>query len=344
MAGARIEPPLTIDQAEIARAVDVIAAVFDAHRSAAPLLGRSARRVVEQLAREGTLSMSWAEQQRDLRFAIGVLRRRPFQVLLQVTNRCNMQCSFCDFWPNGVAPGEELTVGGFRRDSSDELSELGTFLVSIEGGEPLVRPDLVEIVRIFARRHIPLLYTNGWYVDEHEGARAVGRRPRAGGRVDRLRDGRTHDRRRHLPGAFDASVAGRRVPSRHCAARRTQVHVMTVLMRDNAADLAPLLRMSAASGVGHCATLLSTSGFRRAAGAELPSPDEAGAYAVQWYEHPHFRMFGDYFERIPAFLAGAAMPECRAGVQGFNIDHVGNVSHCIEKIDRPFGNVRAGTR
>ena len=50
--------------------------------------------------------MSWAEQQRDLRFAIGVLRRRPFQVLLQVTNRCNMQCSFCDFWPNGVSPSE----------------------------------------------------------------------------------------------------------------------------------------------------------------------------------------------------------------------------------------------
>ena len=115
---------------------------------------------------------------------------------------------------------------------------------------------------------------------------------------------------------------------------------MTVLMRDNAAELEPLLRMSAEAGVGHCATLLSTRGFRRAAGAELPSPDEAGAYAVQWNEHPHFRMFGDYIERIPAFLAGAAMPECRAGVQSFNIDHVGNVSHCIEKIDRPFGNVR----
>lgn len=49
----RIEPPLTIDQAEITRAVDVIAAVFDAHRSAAPLLGRSGRRVVEQWLARG---------------------------------------------------------------------------------------------------------------------------------------------------------------------------------------------------------------------------------------------------------------------------------------------------
>ena len=35
-----------------------------------------------------------------------------------------------------------------------------------------MRPDLVEIVRIFARRHIPLLYTNGWYVDDPK-ARAL---------------------------------------------------------------------------------------------------------------------------------------------------------------------------
>lgn len=41
---------------------------------------------------------------RDARFTAGILQKRPFQVLLQITNRCNMRCSFCDFWPNGVAP------------------------------------------------------------------------------------------------------------------------------------------------------------------------------------------------------------------------------------------------
>ena len=99
--------------------------------------------------------------------------------------------------------------------------------------------------------------------------------------------------------------------------------------------------MSAEAGVGHCVTLLSTAGFRRAAGAELPSPDERGVPTRRVVRR--IRTSGcsaTTCERIPAFLAGAAMPECRAGVQSFNIDHVGNVSHCIEKIDRPFGNVR----
>ena len=43
---------------------------------------------------------------KDLSFALGLLQKKPFQVLVQVTNRCNMRCSFCDFWPNTAAKTE----------------------------------------------------------------------------------------------------------------------------------------------------------------------------------------------------------------------------------------------
>ena len=283
--------------------------------------------------------MTWTEQRRDLRFALGVLARRPFQVMLQVTNRCNMQCSFCDFWPNGVAPGEELTPADFER-IEHELSALGTFLVSVEGGEPFVRPDLIDIVAIFGRRHIPVLYTNGWYVDETR-ARALWSAglAQAGVSIDYATAER-HDRRRKLPGAFSRAwqaVASFRDSAPHAG---KQVHVMTVLMRDNAEDLEALLQRSERERVGHCATLLSTHGFRRASGADLPSPDAAAEYPRRWAQYAHFRMFGDYVRAIPGYLDGSPMPACHAGDQGFNIDHVGNVSPCIEKIDRSFGNVR----
>src|SRR3954471_6010143 len=110
------------------------------------------------------LLVSLQQVTRDLRFAWGALRRRPFNLLLQVTNRCNMRCSFCDFWPNGVPPREELTLENYAA-LEEAMSSLGTFLVSVEGGEPFLRPGLIEIVRIFGRRHIPILYTNGWHVD-----------------------------------------------------------------------------------------------------------------------------------------------------------------------------------
>jgi MoaA/NifB/PqqE/SkfB family radical SAM enzyme len=43
---------------------------------------------------------------------------------------------------------------------------------------------------------------------------------------------------------------------------------------------------------------------------------------------------------MDAFLQRGPMPTCHAGEQSFNIDHVGNVSPCIERIDSVAGNVR----
>ncbi|HZS68325.1 MAG TPA: radical SAM protein [Burkholderiales bacterium] len=275
----------------------------------------------------------------ELRFALGILRRRPFQCLVQVTNRCNMQCSFCDFWPNGVPSREELTLADFQRIAG-ELAELGCFLVSVEGGEPFVRPDLVDIVRAFAARHLPLLYTNGWYVDEAK-ARALfdAGLTQVGVSID-FPDARRHDAKRGWPRAFEQ--ARRAIATLRDAAPHggKQVHVMTVLVQDNQEDLEALLQLSKSLGVGHCFTLLSATGFRRGHRDCLPTRSLSRELGEAWQRHPHMRMFRDYLGRIDAFREGGDMPRCRAGVQSFNIDHVGNVAPCIEKIDRPAGNVR----
>jgi MoaA/NifB/PqqE/SkfB family radical SAM enzyme len=274
----------------------------------------------------------------ELRFALGILGHRPFQCLVQVTNRCNMQCSFCDFWPNGVPSREELTVSDFTRVAA-ELAELGCFLVSIEGGEPFVRPDLTDIVRAFGERHLPLLYTNGWYVTP-EKARALfdAGLTQVGVSID-FPDAR-HDAKRGWPGAFER--ARRAVEIFRDGARHggKQVHVMTVLMKDNQDDLEALLELSKSLGVGHCFTLLSAKGFRRGHVDSLPARSISPQLMEAWQRHPHMRMFRDYLGRIDAFREGGEMPRCRAGVQSFNIDHVGNVAPCIEKIDRAAGNVR----
>jgi MoaA/NifB/PqqE/SkfB family radical SAM enzyme len=103
-----------------------------------------------------------------------------------------------------------------------------------------------------------------------------------------------------------------------------------------------LFHQSQAAGVGHQVTLLATSGFRRGKRSEdaLP-PEGAGAHLLElWRKYPHVRFFRDYFVRMDDFLAQRALPRCNAGLQSFNIDHIGNVSSCIERIDEPIGNVR----
>lgn len=275
----------------------------------------------------------------ELRFALGVAARRPFQCLVQVTNRCNMQCSFCDFWPNGVPSREELALEDYRRLAA-ELAELGCFLVSIEGGEPLVRTDLVDIVRAFAERHVALLYTNGWYVDAACARRLFdGGLAQVGVSID-FPDAARHDAKRRWPGAFERAREAVEILRDAAPHGGKQVHVMTVLMRDNEGDLERLLELSKSLGVGHCFTLLSGKGFRRGHVDSGPARPLSQALMDAWRRHPHLRMFRDYLENLDPFVRGSAMPRCQAGVQSFNIDHVGNVAPCIEKIDRPAGNVR----
>ncbi|MDP2305875.1 MAG: radical SAM protein [Pseudomonadota bacterium] len=272
-------------------------------------------------------------------FAWTIARRRPFSVLVQVTNRCNMKCPFCDFWPNG-APLQELTTDDFRRFAS-ELATVGTFLVSIEGGEPLVRPDLPEIVAAFARAgHLPVLYTNGWFVDEARAAALSDAGVHQVGVSIDFPDAARHDAMRRTPGAFDRAVAAVERLEATIGARR--VHLMTVLMRQNQDDLEALLALSAGLGVRHQVTLLSDDGFRRGKLEEASRPD-ARAMAVLpalARRHRHLTSFSSYLDGMPRFLAGAELPRCRAGIQSFNVDHTGNVAACIETIDAPVGNVR----
>lgn len=285
--------------------------------------------------------MSLVELRRDLRFTTNLLLKRPFDVLVQVTNRCNMKCSFCDFWPHGAAPREELQVAEYQRLAS-ELAGLGCFIVSVEGGEPFVRPDLVEIVGAFAERgHLPVLYTNGWYADADK-ARALfaAGLTQVGVSID-YPEARRHDAKRGIDGAFARAweaVEAFREAAPHGG---RQVHVMTVLMKDNQCDIEELLRMSARRRVGHYVTLLATSGFRRGRGVDhLPEGPVAEELLALRRRYKHFRAPSDYLRLVGSFTGGGPMPTCRAGVQTFNIDHLGNVSACIERIDKPVGNVR----
>lgn len=287
---------------------------------------------------------------RDARFAAGVLQKRPFQVLMQVTNRCNMQCSFCDFWPHPAPRSQELTVAEYRRLAA-ELSALGCFLVSIEGGEPLARPDLVELVQALSQRHVTTLFTNGWFVTA-EKARALFAAGLAHACVSiDYADAQRHDRKRGLAGATSRAWQAVELLRQAAPHGGKQVQVMTVLMQDNQSELPALFAQSAAAGVGHQVTLLSTGGYRRggrapnpaAAPDRLPAPGIGAELHTLWQRYPHARFFRDYARGIDAFLNEGPLPDCHAGEQSFNIDHVGNVSPCIEKIDLCVGNVRSAS-
>lgn len=70
---------------------------------------------------------------------------RPFGLLAEITHRCPLHCPYCSNPLQLASQAGELTTEDWKRVLK-EASELGVLHIGFSGGEPLQRPDLVELV------------------------------------------------------------------------------------------------------------------------------------------------------------------------------------------------------
>src|ERR1700742_1104166 len=86
-------------------------------------------------------------------------RRHPVLAHIIPIRRCNLACAYCNEYDkvsNPVPTAEML-----RR--IDLLAALGTEIITFSGGEPLLHPDLDELIRrIRGHKRIATLITNGY--------------------------------------------------------------------------------------------------------------------------------------------------------------------------------------
>lgn len=89
----------------------------------------------------------------------------PINLTLSITNQCNSRCQSCDIWK--IYPAEKDRLRDeLRVDEIDRIfASVGSvYFFNISGGEPFLRKDIVDIVRVGCERlrpsvvHIP---TNG---------------------------------------------------------------------------------------------------------------------------------------------------------------------------------------
>src|SRR5919106_799373 len=102
--------------------------------------------------------------QRRLREARALARafqspHRPIVAQIIPTRRCNLSCTYCNEFDHSSnpVPLEDL------RQRIDQLARLGTTIITLSGGEPLLHPDVDELVRHIRRSGaIATLITNGY--------------------------------------------------------------------------------------------------------------------------------------------------------------------------------------
>lgn len=133
--------------------------------------------------------------------------RRLVEVDLNITKRCNLTCDFCSVLVEPVgSASDELSLEQIER-LFGELEDLGTQRVRIVGGEPFVRRDIDEILRLSGQfRFGTSVLTNGTALKKRHLAAIE-----AGG-VDFIAfsvDGHLaglHDRSRGRSGVFDKLI------------------------------------------------------------------------------------------------------------------------------------------
>lgn len=90
----------------------------------------------------------------------------PMSLLAELTHRCPLSCPYCSNPLELERKAAELDTAGWR-SVLEQAAELGVLQVHFSGGEPMARPDLVELVAL--ARDLNLysnLITSGVLLDE----------------------------------------------------------------------------------------------------------------------------------------------------------------------------------
>jgi radical SAM family uncharacterized protein len=153
--------------------------------------------------------------------------------------RCNLECAMCPFWRR---EDENLLTVDDEVRMMNSLVRAGVSFLGFEGGEPLLRKDLPEILAESHQRFHTSVVTNGWLLRN---------------RIDDLAPyldllfvsldgiGELHDRLRGIPRSFEKAVEGIRA-----ARGRVPVAISSTITSENMDHAEKIVALAQRLGVG----------------------------------------------------------------------------------------------
>jgi MoaA/NifB/PqqE/SkfB family radical SAM enzyme len=169
------------------------------------VLGRGYR-TLHLYWKNGSMSAWWALVARNVRRRFD--RSVPIWMTFAPTFRCQCRCAHCYAVRRSVDPKRELTTEE-AKSVLDQARSLGVLKVAFSGGDPLMREDIVELVRY--GHDIGLLTrlsTNGIGLERERVAQLKDAGLTLGGVSIDSPDPQEHDRLRGLPGTFAKATRG----------------------------------------------------------------------------------------------------------------------------------------
>jgi SynChlorMet cassette radical SAM/SPASM protein ScmF len=171
------------------------------------------------------------------------------QIYFYLTAGCNLACRHCWLAPRFDPDGTRhptLPLAQFER-VLDEAMPLGLGGVKLTGGEPLLHPQILELLEIVAARELGLtIESNGLRLSPAHAA-AIARNPKrfVSISLDGV-DAATHDGVRGVAGSYAAAVAA----VGHLVATGIRPQLIMSLMRCNVGQVDAMVRLAEQLGAG----------------------------------------------------------------------------------------------
>jgi MoaA/NifB/PqqE/SkfB family radical SAM enzyme len=254
-----------------------------------------------------------AEISRDL-----WIRQRPFLLYFTPTARCDLRCAICNRWGMGDK-SEELSLQAIR-ELLAKFRRAGCVVLTLWGGEPMLRPDLGEILA--AARAV------GMKTSICTNANQLARQAeRVLPHLDVLLcsldgHGEVHDEMRGAKGLFERAVRGLELAARHPGC---EVKIWASVHRRNLHQIAALAALARDLGIGIEFFPISPTGRDDSL---LARPEElAEAFAeAQRLKHQGFPVRNP--DRVLRIMQRSAPFRCNFGRIAIHVDQRGEVRSC----------------
>lgn len=185
----------------------------------------------------------------------------PIHAFFEITYNCNQRCQMCYFLkmlenPKERAGKKELTFQEIRRI----INQMPSFaLITITGGEPLIRKDSLEIIEYVSKRNKCNIISNGSLIDEVKAKKLIELGSKyfftsglvaIGISIDGV--GEKHDDFVRLPGAYEKAMNGIQYLAEEKKRQNKKfpfISLQTVVNKYNYEEIPELARQASQRGI-----------------------------------------------------------------------------------------------
>jgi MoaA/NifB/PqqE/SkfB family radical SAM enzyme len=245
---------------------------------------------------------------------------RPVLAQIVVTRRCNLSCGYCYEYDKVSKPIPLDTL----KQRIDKLRELKTVFVTLNGGEPLLHPQIAELVRYIADSGmVPMINSNGHVLKQPL--------------IEKLNDAGLFGMQISCDSLEDNDVTQKSLRRLKPKLDLLKEHARFVVRINGVLGSAnPHEAEAVANAIVSYGFIYQCSLMRDSSGQALPLSDEAKeVYAqIRKIRSRLPRFLNDDFQ-LPLAQGENINWKCRAGARHFEIDPNGMVHLCQPKTGAP---------